>query len=81
MLVANTLRLKNTNLVKSAFLLALFTRLRRSVLPVTVVASVALPVDEGRDDATELTARRFAVLLHVLLAFLANSRSTTFAGI
>ena len=79
--VATEAIFSNNYLVKSTLLLALFTRLWRSVLPVTVVASVALPVDEGRDDAAELTARRLAVLLHILLALLANGRSTAFAGI
>jgi len=56
-------------------LLALLARFGRPVLAVRVVATVALSVDEGGDDGTVLTTRRFAVLGHILLALLANGGS------
>lgn len=45
------------------------------------MAALALAVDEGRDDAAELAARRLAVLLHVLLALLADGRGAALAEI
>lgn len=54
-------------------MLALLARFRGPVFPVAVVTSMALPVDEGGDDVTILTTRRFPVFLDVALALLADA--------
>ena len=64
--------------VEGALLLALLASFGSSVFPVAVVATMALPVDEGGNDATILTAGWLPVLLNVALTLFANTGGAAF---